>query len=109
VVSAAPVALAGTNGHLADATIELDGTPGSVGLVVYAPAAEIVEVMGDFTEWRVVALVRSEGDRWRLARSLAPGLRRLNVRVNGGEWGVPIGATLLHDEFGGTVGLLVVP
>jgi hypothetical protein len=32
----------------------------------------------------------------------------MNVRVDGGAWGVPPGLTAVKDEFGGLVALLVV-
>jgi hypothetical protein len=32
----------------------------------------------------------------------------MNVRINGGEWTVPPGMLSMRDEFGGTVGLLVI-
>jgi hypothetical protein len=33
----------------------------------------------------------------------------MNVRVDGGTWVIPPGLLPLKDEFGGSVGLLVVP
>ena len=63
--------------------------------------------MGDFTDWEPVALRRADG-RWTLELALAPGVHRLNVRVDGGEWRVPPSLTGVDDGFGGRVGLLVV-
>lgn len=103
-----PVMLAGSNGHLAAASIDVELAAGGPVLVVRAPGAALVEVMGDFTDWQPVALKRV-GELWRLETHLAPGLRRLNVRVDGGPWSVPAGATLEHDEFGAVVGTIVVP
>jgi Carbohydrate-binding module 48 (Isoamylase N-terminal domain). len=56
---------------------------------LHAPAAQRVELAGDFTDWRPVALEpASEGD-WRVVLPIAPGLHRLAVRVNGGDWQAP--------------------
>ena len=101
-------AAAGTNGHLhtAVATIQVESA-GAV-LMIRAPGAATVEVMGDFTDWEPVMLTRA-GDAWRLPTPLASGPRRLNVRVDGGPWSVPAGATLERDDYGTAVGLLVVP
>jgi hypothetical protein len=101
-------AMSGTNGHVAVATVTLEITAGKPVLLVRAPGAALVEVMGDFTDWQAVVLTRV-GDVWRLDTHLAAGLRRLNVRVDGAAWSVPMGATLTHDDFGATVGTIVVP
>jgi hypothetical protein len=79
-------------------------------LVIYAGNATVVEVSGDFTDWDPVSL--GPGDlpgTWRVATRLAPGTYRFNVRLDGKEWFVPAGVTRLQDEFGGEVGVLVVP
>jgi hypothetical protein len=39
---------------------------------------------------------------------LAPGVHRLNVRLDGGEWVVPAGARPEPGEFGGAVGVIVL-
>lgn len=77
-------------------------------LRVRAPGASRVEVRGDWTEWRPVALVR-EGDAWVLATPLPRGTRRLTVRADGGTWRVPANLAGADDDFGSRVGLLVVP
>jgi len=77
-------------------------------LVVRAPGAVTVEVMGDFTDWEAVKLTRV-GEEWRFVTPLATGTRRFNVRIDGGSWSVPQGATLEHDDFGDAVGTIVVP
>ncbi len=78
-----------------------------VRLELVLPGAGRVELAGDFTDWEPVAL-RREGGRWTLELALEPGVHRLNVRVDGGEWGVPPSLTAVDDGFGGRVGLLVV-
>ena len=76
-------------------------------LLIIAPGARTVEIAGDFSDWQPIALAR-RGDRWVFAVTLAPGVHRLNVRLDGGPWLVPRGATPQTDEFGGMVGLIVV-
>jgi hypothetical protein len=67
-----------------------------------------VELMADFTEWQPVSLDRA-GDVWRLARAISPGLHRVALRIDGGEWVVPKNLAKSDDELGGAVGLLTVP
>ena len=60
--------------------------------------------MGEFTDWRPVALHRSGSD-WTATLTVAPGTYRMNVRIDGGAWAVPPGVTALEDDFG-VVGIL---
>jgi hypothetical protein len=75
---------------------------------VRVPEASRVELMADFTDWTPVALTRERGGRWSLNIFIAPGVHRVNLRVDGGPWLPPPGLTAVQDEFGGAVGLLVV-
>ncbi|HEU5170791.1 MAG TPA: glycogen-binding domain-containing protein [Gemmatimonadales bacterium] len=75
---------------------------------IEAPAARRVEVMGDFTEWKPVALRRGSGSAWTVALPIRPGTYRMNIRIDGGTWSVPPGVTALQDDFGGSVGILRV-
>ena len=102
------VSVAGSNGHSIIATVAIAVEPAGAILVVRAPGAAFVEVRGDFTDWEPVELARVR-DTWRLDTPLPRGVRRLNVRVDGGAWSVPAGATLERDDFGSTVATLVVP
>jgi hypothetical protein len=70
--------------------------------------ATTVEVRGDFTDWESVALSRQRDGAWETMLSVLPGLRRVQVRVNGGEWLPPAGMIVVADEFGGRVGLVMV-
>lgn len=80
----------------------------SVRLRVNAPGAALVEVSGDFTNWTPLRLEHAEGDWWSATLPLKRGNYQMNVRVNGGQWIVPPGLLSMVDEFGGTVGLLVI-
>jgi hypothetical protein len=84
---------------------EQDGT---VLLVVHAPRARRVELMGDFTDWRPLVM-RREGDYHFATRIQLPaGSYRINVRVDGGAWMAPPGTTPVADEYNGAAGLLVI-
>jgi hypothetical protein len=78
------------------------------GVILHVDSASRVELMADFTDWEIVALERS-GSEWRLLRELPPGLHRLAVRIDGGEWIAPPGLPRATDDFGGFVGLITVP
>ena len=75
---------------------------------VRAPSAMTVELMADFTGWEPVALARV-GDVWRLERAIAPGLHRVAIRIDGGEWAAPVNLPRVTDDFGGVVALVTVP
>ena len=83
-------------------------TAGTVALRVRAPGADSVEITGDFTGWSPVRLERTSEGVWAGSFSLPPGQYQMNLRINGGSWLVPPGLLSLKDEFGGSVGLLVV-
>jgi 1,4-alpha-glucan branching enzyme len=82
----------------------------SVTVRVNAPGARVVEITGDFTSWSPVQLSASatESGWWSATLPLSAGKFQMNVRINGGEWTVPPGMLSMRDEFGGTVGLLVI-
>jgi len=70
--------------------------------------ASRIEVMGDFTDWSPVALEMT-GDVWRLERAISPGLHRMAIRIDGGEWIAPANLPRATDDLGGVVGLVTVP
>jgi hypothetical protein len=77
-------------------------------LEIDLPSATTVELMADFTGWTPVPLTRA-GSVWRLERPIAPGLHRVAIRVDGGEWTAPPGLPRATDDLGGVVGLITVP
>jgi hypothetical protein len=92
----------------AGATFEmLESGGGERTIVVKAPGARSVVVMGDFTDWQPLVLLRA-GDEWRVTLPIPAGAHRVNLSVNGGPWVVPPGLTPIPDEFVGSAGLLVV-
>lgn len=91
-----------------EATFEVSGAgDGEREIRLTAPGATTVELVGDFTDWRPVPLVK-DGTRWRLRVPLARGVHHLNIRLDGGAWLVPPGLEHEPDGFGGESGLLVV-
>jgi hypothetical protein len=91
------------------AALEIDPSGDSTrrSLRVRAPAAQRVEVMGDFTDWEPVTLTRT-GEVFGGSFVLAPGSHRLVLRMDGGPWRPAANTPAVDDDFGGRVGLLVV-
>ena len=81
---------------------------GTVLLVVHAPRARRVELMGDFTDWRPLMMTREADGHFAARIRLPAGSYRLNVRVDGGMWMAPPGTTPVADEYNGAAGLLVI-
>jgi hypothetical protein len=93
-----------------EAALELRAAGGLRRLVrIYAPGVALVEVAGDFTDWVPVALPSASSGVWERTFPVAPGIHRIAVRVDGGDWRAPRGTTRTPDDFGGEVGVLVVP
>ena len=86
----------------------LRGAGDAVAVRVKAPGASVVEINGDFTNWTPVQLVPAGDGSWRSTLPLKRGKYQMNLRINGGAWIVPPGLLSIVDEFGGTVGLLVI-
>ena len=77
-------------------------------LSIIAPRARRVEITGDFTNWKPLALTRAADGRWTTTLALPAGTHRINARVDNGSWVVPPGLTTMSDDFAGEVGLLVI-
>lgn len=77
-------------------------------LLVDAPRAESVELMGDATEWTVAHLRRHDSGRWRLELRLTPGMHRIIVRTDGGKWVAPPGVPVGSDDYGTPVGMIII-
>lgn len=104
-----PLSGARGSGGLLDARVAVEQVDGRPALVVYVTGAHRVEAMGDFSDWQPVELAAAGDGRYRCDAVLPSGVQRFNVRLDGGPWGVPDGAALAADDFGGSVGVLVVP
>lgn len=103
----APTPVAADRGRVTDFTF-VRGAERHVTLRVRAPAADRVELAGDFTEWQTVTLVRADDGWWVLDTEIAAGTHQVGVRVNGEQWVAPPGLITVTDEFGGVVGLLLI-
>ncbi len=73
------------------------------------PGASRVDLVADWTGWQPVAMERAPHGRWLLRVTLAPGVHRFNLVVDGERWIVPQGLASVDDGFGGKTCLLVVP
>jgi hypothetical protein len=85
------------------------GTADMRKIVIHVGGVETVDVMGDFSDWVPLKLVRRGRDLWELNVPMSPGMYHINVRVDGGPWMAPPGIPTMHDEYSGDVGLIVVP
>lgn len=88
--------------------VETDGS-GQVRLTVSVPAARTLAITGSWSDWTPVPLEPAGSGRWTINLQLRPGTYRFALIPDGGAWIVPEGVTRLPDDFGGEVGLLVVP
>jgi hypothetical protein len=89
--------------------LEIRGDGERKTLRIRAPAAKSVELMGDITDWAPVHLRLVEPGLWETELELPPGVHRVNIRLDGGPWVAPGGTRVEPTEFGGSVGILVVP
>lgn len=88
--------------------IAAEGDTVRVELVIDAPRAGSVELMGDATEWTVTYMARLRDGRWRTELRLPPGVHRIAVRADGGPWMAPPGLPTGNDDFGTPVGLIIL-
>jgi hypothetical protein len=107
-----PVVVATTDGgapvESSGATLVVVGTGSTRKVRVSARTARRVEIRSDATGWRSVELVRHD-DEWEATIPLAAGTHRVMVRIDDGEWTPPGNLPVVDDDFGGRVGLIVVP
>jgi len=93
-----------------EAELELLPDDGTRRLVrIHATGATLVELAGDFTDWLPVPLSAAGAGVWQRTFPVTSGMHRLAVRVDGGDWLAPRGTRRAADDFGGEVGVLVVP
>ncbi len=77
-------------------TLQLDG-------------ARTVALAGEWNDWMPAPMRRDASGRWTAVLGLRPGVYRCALLVDGARWVVPPGAPKTGDDFGGEVGLLIVP
>lgn len=78
-------------------------------LYVRIPAAETVEVAGDFNAWSPLHLTQRDDGWWSTELVIEPGAYETGLRIDGGPWIAPPGLTPVRDEFGGEGAILIVP
>lgn len=83
----------------------------SVQLELYRPRANRVALMGDLTAWQSRSMHHDAGGWWRVMLPVTAGLStsRIVVRDDDGAWTPIDGLPTVHDEYGGTTSVLVVP
>ena len=69
---------------------------------------ESVEIMGDFSDWTALPLIRRGRDQWELLVPMPPGVHHINMRIDGGKWIAPPGMPTMRDGFNGEVGVIVI-
>lgn len=84
-------------------------SPGTEKITVRLGGVESIDVMGDFSDWNPLALVRRGRDLWELTLPMSTGVHQINIRIDGGPWLTPPGMPTMKDGYSGDVGLLVVP
>lgn len=77
-------------------------------LLIDAPKAESVELMGDATQWIVKQMSRNTNGKWRAELKLTPGVHRITVRADGGRWIAPPNLPLGNDDYGSPVGMIII-
>jgi hypothetical protein len=73
------------------------------------PSARTVEIAGDFSNWDPIVMTRNGVGSWTTSLPLKPGIYEMNIRVDGGRWLAPAGIPSKNDEFGQSVGVLILP
>jgi hypothetical protein len=68
---------------------------------------ETVEIMGDFSDWAPLQLIRRGRDQWELLVPMTPGVHQINLRIDGGQWVAPPGIPSMTAGFSGEVGVRV--
>lgn len=110
-----------TGGDVAD--VDLPSSPSAGGIAdfrtdplshgttvirVRARGARTVEVMGDLTGWKPRQLTPTGNGWYTLMLPADRGSSQIVLRTDAGAWGPPPGVPTVHDEFGGTTGVIVI-
>jgi hypothetical protein len=90
------------------AMIQFTGTTEMRTVRIHMPDAKTVDIIGDFTGWEPRVMTRN-GAAFESMLRVTSGTHRLMIRIDGGEWRPPANTPAVDDDFGGRVGLLVVP
>lgn len=83
---------------------------GTQKITVRVGGVETVEVMGDFSEWSPLLMIRRGRDMWDITLPPMPaGAHQITIRIDNGPWVAPPGLPAMKDGLGGEVGVVVVP
>jgi hypothetical protein len=83
--------------------------PGRAVIRVHCRDTRAVEIAGDFTDWKPVALMPLHGGWWGGMVKVDPGLHRVQLRLDGGAWIAPPGLPRAEEGPAGEAGSLIVP
>jgi hypothetical protein len=75
-------------------------------LRVKASHAQSVELKGDLSDWEILHFQRAANGVWELQVDVPAGVYKINIRIDGQEWIVPLGMVAIADGFGSTAGVL---
>jgi hypothetical protein len=78
-------------------------------VTVHLHTATAVELMADFTDWEPIRMTQLPNGDWTVEQVIAPGTHRVAIRIDGARWMAPPNLPRVADDFGGEVGLLIVP
>jgi hypothetical protein len=79
-----------------------------VRVTIEAPGARRVAIAGQWNAWRAQPMRRAADGRWTAVLPLAPGAHKFALVLDGGRWTVPRGVPTVPDDFGQSVGLILV-
>lgn len=82
--------------------------PGTHRIQARVRGVESVEIMGTFSDWQPVSLVRRDRELWEISVPMGTGVHEINIRIDGGEWMTPPGLPTKRDAYGGEVGVVMV-
>jgi hypothetical protein len=82
---------------------------GRVRVRVRVGDARNVAIAGEWNDWKPAPMRRDPDGRWSATLALRPGVYHCALLVDGARWMPPPGSPKADDEFGGQVGLLIVP
>lgn len=83
--------------------------PSRVRVRVRVAEASKVAIAGEWNDWIPAPMQRDRDGGWSVTLALRPGIYRCALLVDGARWLAPPGSPQTADEFGGQVGLLIVP
>jgi hypothetical protein len=79
----------------------------TIHLAIHLPTARHVAVMGDATEWRPTDLSGDTHGWWHIALHATNAISRIQLQTDNGAWHPLPELPATHDEYGGTVTLLM--